>query len=309
MLPRLLGPPDKETSMPGPPRRRYTARVALALALAPLSVAACGDDGKDKSSKATTMSITTTDLGKKKFRMEAPKSIEGGVVTVNFRNAGKVRHEAQLIRLDGGHTVNEALKIVSADKPVIPDWLHAEGGVAAMPPGASGTATVKLAAGNYAVIDTESDNGPPPAVYGAKASFKVTGDNGGEIEDTDTKVEAKEKGHDKYEWVVSNLKPGTNELTFDNTGKEIHHMVAAPILGKATLADVKKTLSEEKPSGPPPLDFKKITGISVLDGKKKEITRLKLSKGRNALICFLTDRDGKGKPHFQEGMLKEVDVK
>jgi uncharacterized cupredoxin-like copper-binding protein len=293
--------------MPRSLRRSSTAGVAIALGLVPLSLAACGK--KDESSKATTLSITTTDLGKKKFRMEAPKSIKGGVVEVNFRNAGKVGHEAQLIRMDGGHTVNEALKIIGVNKPVIPDWLHAEGGVRARPPGASGTATVKLTPGNYAVIDTESDNGPPPALYGAKASFRVTGDNGGKIEGTDTKIEAKDKGKDKFEWVVSNLKPGTSELTFDNTSKEIHLMFAAPIRGNATLADVKKSLSEEKPSGPPPIDFNKATGTNVLDGKKKEKTQVRFSKGRYALVCFLTDRDGKGKPHYQEGMLKEVDVK
>ena len=47
----------------------------------------------------------------------------------------------------------------------------------------------------------------------------------------------------------------------------------------------------------------------MLDGKKKETTQLNLSKGRYAIVCFLTDRDGKGKPHFQEGMLKEVNIK
>jgi uncharacterized cupredoxin-like copper-binding protein len=282
-------------------------RIVAVLAL--LVVAGCGKDDKEKSSKPATLSITTTDLGKKKFKTDAPKSVSGGAVTVNFRNSGKVPHEAQLIRLDGGHTVDEALKVVSADKPVIPDWLHAEGGVAATPPGASGSATVKLTPGSYAVVDSESDNGPPPALFGAKATFKVTGDNGSDVKDTGVKVEAKDKGDDRFEWVASGLKPGTQNLTFDNTSKQIHIMVAAPIRGKATLADVKKSLSQEKPSGPPPVDFDKVAGTSVLDGKKKETARVKLVKGRYALICFLTDRDGKGKPHFQEGMLKEVDVK
>ncbi|MGI9082429.1 MAG: hypothetical protein ACR2FZ_09135, partial [Thermoleophilaceae bacterium] len=63
-----------------------------------------------------------------------------------------------------------------------------------------------------------------------------------------------------------------------------------------------------KPSGPPPLDFEKAAGTTVLDGKRKLTTQLKLTKGRNALVCFTTDRDGKGKEHHQEGMLKEVEV-
>jgi uncharacterized cupredoxin-like copper-binding protein len=292
--------------MPQPSRRPLVAMSCL-LAFASVAIAACG---KDKSSKSTAMSITTTQVGKQKFKTDAPKSIEGGVVKLSFRNATKGPGEAQLLRLDGGHTVKEALKIVAADKPVIPDWFHAEGGVGTIRPGAAGTATVKLPAGDYAVIDSASDTGPPPAAFGAVATFKVTGDNGGELKSADAKIETKDTGKDKFEFVTSNLKPGTNDVTFDNTSKEIHLVVAAPIVGKATLADVKKALSQQgKPSGPPPLKFEKAIGTSVLDGKKKETTPLQLGKGRYALVCFLTDRDGKGKPHYEEGMLKEVDIK
>ena len=38
--------------MPGPLRRRYAVTVPLVIALAALIVAGCGDDDKDKSSKA-----------------------------------------------------------------------------------------------------------------------------------------------------------------------------------------------------------------------------------------------------------------
>lgn len=303
--------------MPGPLRRRYAVTVPLVIALAALVAAGCGDDDdKDKSSKSTdeptkptTMSITTTDIGKKQFKMEAPKSIEGGLVKVDFHNAGKVPHEAQLVRIDGGHTVAEVLKITGAEKAVVPDWLHGEGGVATTPPGATGSATVRLLSGSYAVIDSGDHEGPPPAAFGAQATFKVAGDNGGKIKDTAAKITAKDKGDDEFEWVTSGLRAGTNEVTFDNPGKETHIAVAFPIVGKATLADVKKALAQHgKPSGPPPLDFEKGNGPNALDGKRKEVVQLKLAKGRNALVCFLTDRDGKGKPHFEEGMLKELDV-
>ena len=302
--------------MPGPLRRRYAATVPLVLALTALVAAGCGDDDKDKSSKstdepskATTMSITTTDIGKKQFKMEAPKSIEGGLVKVNFHNAGKVPHEASLARLDGGHTVDEVIKKFGGEKVVIPDWYHAEGGVSTTPPGATASATVRLSPGTYAVIDAGEGDGPPPAAFGATATFKVAGDNGGKIKDTAAKITVKDKGHHEFEWVTSGLRAGANEVTFDNPGKEIHVAVAFPIVGKATLADVKKALAEEgKPPGPPSLDFEKGNGTNALDGKRKLTTRLKLARGRNALVCFTTDRDGKGKEHHQEGMLKEVEV-
>ena len=286
--------------------RRSTA--ALALGVAAFAIAACGDDDEKEAAKPTTLSITTTDAGKN-FKMAVPKSIEGGAVTVKFRNASKVPHEAQLIRLDDGHTVQEALKIVTPEKVVLPDWFHAEGGVGGTPPGKSGSATVKLSPGTYGVIDTEAEDGPPPSTKGAIASFKVSGDNGAKVEDTSAKVETKDKG-DKYEFVTSGLKAGTNNLTFDNTSKEIHHVLAFPINGNATTADVKKFFATmgETP-GPPPVDFENADGTAVLDGKRKETTPFELRRGRNVLICFLTDRDGKGKSHVQRGMFKEVAVR
>jgi hypothetical protein len=290
-----------------PARIRPTAAV-LALALPVLFVAACGDDDEETASKPTTMSITTTDAPGKKFKMTAPKSIEGGVVKVNFTNASKVPHEAQIISLGDGHTVQEALEIVEAEKVVLPAWFRGEGGVGTTPPGMSGTATVKLAAGTYGLIDTESDDGPPPSAKGAVATFKVTGDNGAELKDTSAKIETRDKGKD-YDFVTSGLKAGTNNLTFDNPSKEIHHVLAVPITGNATLAQVKKFFATmgEAP-GPPPVNFEKAAGTAVLDGKRKETTRFRLQKGRNVLLCFLTDRDGKGKSHTQRGMLEEINV-
>ena len=297
--------------MPRSGPRRHSAAVALCIALSALVVTACGDDDEEESSKPTTLAITTTELGKKKFKTEAPASIEGGLVEIRFRNAGKALHNAEVLRLDGGHKVEEAFKLFDSRKPVIPDWLHFEGGVSATAPGKTSTAKLRLPPGDYAVIDTESSggDGPPPALFGAKATFKVTGDNGGKLEETASKLAVKDKGHHEYEFAPSNLKVGENEVTFDNRSKQLHHLVAFPIVGKATLADVKKALAEEgKTSGPPPVDFEKGTGVSPIDGKKKLTTRISLSKGRNVLICFLTDRDGKGKSHVEEGMVKEVTV-
>ena len=74
--------------------------------------------------------------------------------------------------------------------------------------------------------------------------------------------------------------------------------------------DAKKFLATEgEPQGPPPVDFAGGGNTSVLDQKTKEVTKLTLSKpGNYVLVCFLGDRDGKGKPHFQEGALEQVRV-
>ena len=280
--------------------------IAGLLTLGALFIAACGDD--DEETKAAILSVVTTDSGKR-FQMAAPKSVEAGLVTLNFRNESKVPHEAQIVRVDG-HTPDDVVEIVTKEEAVLPDWLKAEGGVATTPPGRSGTATVKLPAGRYAIVDTEgSDEGAAPTTLGAKATFEVTGDGDGEIEETSAKVVAKDEGKERHVFEFSGLKAGTNNLTFDNASEEIHHVIAFPLLGNATSADVKKFFEAEgRTGGPPPVDFEKASNSAVLDGKRKMTTRFRLQRGRNVLVCFLTDRDGKGKSHVAEGMLEEIDV-
>lgn len=296
-----------------------SASAVLTIAVA-LTLVACGSGNDNKSqttatkkpvaAKPTELQITTSDLARGRFKTQAPPSIRGGLVRIDFRNTGKMPHEAQLIRVDSGHTVQRAVKILAGDMPKIPDWIHGAGGVAAIPPGSADT-TVNLAPGHYAVVDMSSDNGPPPSARGALAEFDVTAGPTGALPAHTATVIAKTVGKDMYRFDISGLKAGANRILFDNRSKgQLHHVITAPIKPGKTLADVKKFLSQQgKPSGPPPVDFPKITGTSVIDGGNSEVTTLNLAKpGKYVVLCFLNDRDG-GKPHFMEGMLKQIVVR
>lgn len=120
---------------------------------------------------------------------------------------------------------------------------------------------------------------------------------------------AKDVGGDKFRFDVSGLKAGENTLELVNDSKkELHHVIALPLQPGRTVKDVKKFF-ESDGKGRPPVDFMKGEGTAVLDQKTREVTKLKLPKsGDYVLICGLPDRDGKGKPHFHEGLLKQVKV-
>ena len=49
-------------------------------------------------------------------------------------------------------------------------------------------------------------------------------------------------------------------------------------------------------------------GTAVIDGGQEQIVNLDLEKGKYALVCFITDRNG-GPPHAAMGMIDELDVK
>jgi len=276
--------------------------VALVLSS---GVVACGDDDDDDSGKRETVSFTVTQDGDK-FTAKGPDSVKGGVVNVELKNSGKLPLDGQLIRVEGDHSAEEVDKAINSageGKP-IPPWLFAAGGAPTAAPGQTSSAIQELQPGSYYLFSEPENDGEeenPPAA--ATSAFEVTPNGDAKLPETDAKIVAKE-----YSFEATGLKAGKNEVEIDNAGKELHHVIAFPLLPGKTLDDAKKVLaSEEEPSGPPPFDEKAITGTAVLEGGEKQVLDLDLKKGKNVLVCFISDRKG-GPPHVAKGMISEANV-
>src|SRR4051795_11996166 len=168
--------------------------IACLLLLGALALSACGSSDKKSSStsatssKPATLAVTAAESGKTS-KLTAPASVSGGIVTVTLKNSGKAPHEAQLVRLDPGHTAADVKKVLSS--PKIPTWAHLEGGASPTPPGQTGSATLSLTPGNYVIVDNAGSGGPggggpAPAVN----ALKVTGGAKGSLPSTETTVTA-----------------------------------------------------------------------------------------------------------------------
>jgi len=295
---------------------RVLARISavLLVGLAVVGVSACG--GSKKTEKLT---VSETQSGPKSFSYTGLRSLSGGTVKITFTNAAKgAQHELQLLRVDAGHSADELktalVKLNAGNHVPIPGWLHPAGGVGVLSPGQAATATVKLPSGLYYAADTQSPNGgqnqPPFLTEGALAPFRVTSGAGASLPKTSASVTVKDEPKDSFRFDVSGLKTGSNTVTFDNTSKEYHHVLAVPLLPGKTLAQAKTALaSNGPPKGPPPVDFASLSGSAVADSKSKDVVQLTFAKpGNYVLLCFLTDKDGKGKQHLLRGLLKEVHV-
>jgi hypothetical protein len=173
--------------------------------------------------------------------------------------------------------------------------------------GAVGKTVQRLQPGKYFILDTDEPEGDKVRSYaetGATAALEVTGEAGtAELPETDAKVTAKD-----YTFAVSGLTAGKNEIEFENAGKQPHHLMAFPYRKGATLDEVKKFFTEEgEGSGPPPLDFAGATRTATLASGDKQIVELDLKRGKYALVCFISDREG-GPPHAVKGMIVEAAV-
>ena len=275
----------------------------LALITAGLAVAGYGGSS---STKPTKLSLSIGEQGKT-ASFTAPASAKGGLTDIALTNSGKAPHGAQFILVTGGHTIADAAKQLGTNSPKTPSWLRAEGGVGSVPGGQTGTATVNLPKGTYAVIDTATlgGSGGPP-VY---TQLKLTGGKRGQISPLAAHITGEQTGHDKYAWVIAGLKAGTKPTEFTSKGKQTIHLVSAfKLKGNAnpSLDAIKKALQS---NGPPPsyVDQSSLVETAALDGGKSLTTPLTFGAGRYVFFCPLTDRDG-GKPHFLEGMLKKVTI-
>lgn len=266
-----------------------------------LGTAACG--GSSGSTQSFAVTVSQPSAGK--VAITAPSSVKAGKVEMTLKNTGNAGHDAQLIRVDGNHSVDEILSFIQSEGGPIPSWLHGEGGVSTVAPGQSQTATMVLSPGQHYIVDTDSDdNNNAFAQQGGVQGFTVTGSaSGASVGSADATITAHE-----YEFgIPKNLKAGTSTVKFENTGKELHLLVAVPILPGKTIDDVKQAFQSEDQNTPPPVDFEKATGFEVIDPGRAVVSKLTLQKGSYAFICFVNDRAG-GPPHLTKGMLQQVNV-
>ena len=279
--------------------RKFLALAAVG-ATAGITLVACGGD--DSGSEAQAASFEMVQPASGDPTMSGPSSLKSGAVAVSFKNTGQAPADLQLVGVEGDHSVDEVLQVVGSQDGPIPDWLTGEGGVGTIAPGQTGTATVLLDKGKYYAIgevDSEDDNGPPPA----SVALDVTGDGKGSLPSAGATIKAKE-----YSFDVKGLKAGSNTVKFENDGQQLHHLIAAPLADGATIEDVKKFVQTEgEPQGEPPLNFEASTGTAVIDKGRALVTTLDLKPGKYVFMCFMTNRDG-GAPHAMQGMIQEVNI-
>jgi hypothetical protein len=273
-------------------------KTLAALAAIALAGAGCGSDddegdggGGGQAAKPSRLAIELTGSG-----FDIPKSMSGGVTRIQFTNSTSRPASAQLGYVDGGHTAQEGLEAAGAwaeqGKP-LPEWAHTAGGTGRTKPGATATVTQDLPPGEYFVLNVESEEE-------VAEFFAVKGRNEATLSEPASKVDAFE-----YRFEATGLQAGTNEVLFDNKGKEPHFLEAAPIAPGKSIADVKRFLETEK--GQPPIDFERSVSTPVIDGGLRQVIELELDGGKYALLCFVPDRKG-GPPHAVKGMISEATV-
>jgi hypothetical protein len=296
---------------------RIRFRVSLLVAPA-LLLAACGDGGGDGGTQATAppqpakVTVTASASGKQ-VKFDMPAQVKPGATQLTLVNTTKEPAELQIVQLDEGHTLAEFYPAIETEEPApIPTWLHAFGGVGETSAGQTRSVVVDLKAGKYAWFSgasPEQEGARPQYRRGGSGSFEVTGDpSGAQLPATGAQVTAKELSPTDYRFEASGFKAGTNQITFTNSGAQLHHVVIARLAEGATIDKAREFFTTEDFKGPPPVDFDASEVTAVLDSGGKEVDTVELKSGSYALLCFLSDRAGSPPHVIKAKMLQEVKV-
>lgn len=272
-----------------------TASAGLAVALVAGSPSMVGPSvAAPDTGGLEHMAVTATE-----YRFQAPDTIRAGAVEVDLVNRGHVPHQAWMIRIDGGRTLDDALSQDSW-----PSWTTSVGGPNAVDPGGEARAVLDLAPGSYGIICMVPDGkGHLHVSLGMSRPLRVVGTAPG----TDDRLPAADDTMrlTNYSFLLSHpLEAGHHRILVRNAADQMHEATLVRLAPGEGPLDFARWMDEQE--GPPPGSM--IGGMTGLSPGEEAEMEVDLRPGRYALVCFLLDA-GDGKPHFMHGMMTEMTIR
>jgi plastocyanin len=245
-----------------------------------------------------TITVTASD-----FAYAAPDTVAAGATTIRLVNTGKELHQAQLIKLEEGKTLEDVARAMKSGGP-IPSWIKFVGGPNAVAPGQEGQASSMLAPGQYAYICfIPSPDGVMHAAKGMGRPFTVTAASTASANQQpsgDLTIKLVD-----YDFQPSeSLKPGRQTIVVENAGPQPHELVLLRLTPGKKVEDF-ATWSETGMKGAPPAE--PLGGVTLLDPGAWGSFTANLTPGNYGLICYFPDAKD-GKPHLAHGMMKTIKV-
>ena len=299
--------------------------VMLAGALA-LGAAACGDD-KDKDATPTsaapeateeevsvepgTLPITTLE-----YRFEAPTTISGGLTAITLDNPGGEDHQAQLLKLNEGVTLDQLSEALTSDTTGAAAFALstvAGGANAAQAGGGTTEAIIDLEPATYAMLCfLENAEGVPHFALGMLSELEVTEPTEeADLPAPDHSITAADYSFTEPSAVAA----GETTMQFINSGTEPHELTVVAMQEGFTGDDLLDLLGLTAPGAPTPgpdeptptageeggPPFIAVGGIGAIPPGGSAYWVQNLEPGNYGLLCFVPNAEGV--PHAALGMV------
>jgi hypothetical protein len=284
----------------------------LKLFVPALALAAVAAAPRPTAAPARTLAITATN-----YAFDMPDTVAAGRTLIRLLNKGPEMHHAQIVRLEGGHTLAEMMQAPPHGPP--PSWVHEIGGPNTPVPGGTSNAVVDLKPGTYAVLCViPSPDGKPHIMKGMVRGFTVVeaskmsavrpaSASAGAATGEMVLVGAPDATMELSDYTFGFSKPlaaGRRVLRVTNVATQPHEVFIAKLAPGKSAGDLLAWV--EKMQGPPP-GMPMGGTVGLAKGESNDLI-LDLAPGKYALLCFVPDAKD-GKPHIAHGMVKEFEVK
>ena len=280
-------------------------KIVVVVCLLSMAFAACGKDDSpaiDDAPKATSLKVEAKEGGDGTYGFNAPDTIDvPALAAIEFNNPGKEEHQAAMIKLAEGTTLDQALGVLlGTEAPTGPPPFSVGGGTTVIPAGKSITVTEPLPEGTYGFICFVPDaKGVPHVVNGMKKTITVTGTSAINLPVPD----GENSTVSEYTYELPALKAGTTTIRVHNTGEQAHEYDIASVADGKTADDALAWL--KNPQGPPPIS--EVGGPVVQNNGGGATFDLTVEKGTYVVYCRIPDAND-GQEHLAHGMFKGFTV-
>jgi hypothetical protein len=276
------------------PSRFPPLLAATVVVLACVLASGCDDD------KAKAQTLPSATITAQEYSFDAPDTITGSRVAIDFKNQGQEDHHAQFVRLNDGVTAEQLLAALPQGEEALPTMTTIASGPGATSPGEESEIILDLTEGSYLMLCfITSEDGVPHLAKGMLRPFQVSGgtadpqplDLDGEVVLSDFSI------------VMPPIESGERTFRVTNNGPLPHEVVLMKLTEGATFADV-EAFVQGRAAPPPSVLLGGTTGIAP--GGRAWV-RFDAKPGTYVAICFIPDPPS-GRSHYELGMVSTFTV-
>jgi len=254
-----------------------------------------GESDHPAAAEPTVVTFRATD-----YAFMGPTSVKSGTVTFRLVNGGKEIHHLSVVQLSKGKTLADYMKAVGSGKP--PAWGVDVGGPNAAAPGDTVSATLTLAAGEYALIcwvhSPDQTQHVNKGMVGSLTVLRARSADAPPVADVEIRLS-------DYAFGLSRpLTAGRHVVRVVNDAEQSHEVVLVKYARGKSTRDMDAWFAGGM-KGPPP--GKPIDGIAPLAKGRSGYFTVDLTPGAYQMICFIPDAKD-GKPHSEHGMVVDFEV-
>jgi hypothetical protein len=289
-------------------RRLVMGAVLLATSAPPLAAQAGAGGPKPAASPGGPLPGRIVDVEAGTWYFHAPDTIPAGLTTFRLKIVDEDEHRLWIVRLDPGKTKKDYLAAEKAGRPL--PWAHHLGGPG--DPGAKRTsnATMVLVPGHYLMVCFVRDRvGIEHLQKGMVKEFTVSRSTAPAAAEPAADLVVNMVDFDFKLSTTGPLKRGRYTVRVENTGKYWHEWNVLKLQPGKTLKDALAWTETRSGAASGPSPVEPFGGLASFPPGQHLVTTVGFTPGRYIFYCILTEGTADKRPHYNHGMLVEVEVR